>query len=241
MSTPVKFVKGNVTGGDYSRVGIGNIEFDSNGKQILLDGVPYGKTQITQLTSNSETIAVNDTYDQALSKLNNNKQNVLTPGPGIAIQNNTIKVDPLIVTIKGDGESEDGSTYIPNVTYNEALTAYKSGREVRLQIGSESIEVATNIYPFWEELGMIGMIPLPSVDDSFSILIVGWSSSDNKVKLLEFSPEMKMKLSATAPNQYSTGSVYFNTTANKALVYNGTEWVDMLGNPVNTNYVGIVE
>lgn len=88
---------------------------------------------------------------------------------------------------------------------------------------------------------MVGMILFPSFDDSSSILIVVWQSSDNKVKLLEFSPEMKMKLSATAPNSYSTGSVYFNTTANKALVYNGTEWVDMLGNPVNTNYVGIVE
>lgn len=241
MSTPVKFVKGNVTGGDYSRVGVGNIEFDSNGKQILLDGVPYGKTQITQLTSNSETIAVNDTYDQALSKLNNNKQNVLTPGPGITIQNNTIKVDPLIVTIEEDEESEDGSTFIPNVTYNEALTAYKSGREVRLQFyADELIFLSVNIHPFFQEFVMVGVATYFDYD-SPSILIVGWSSSDNKVKLLEFSPEMKMKLSATAPSSYSTGSVYFNTTANKALVYNGTEWVDMLGNPVNTNYVGIVE
>jgi len=46
------------------------------------------------------------------------------------------------------------------------------------------------------------------------------------------------KVNTTNPLNPVTGASYFNTTYNKLLIYNGTTWVDVMGNdPTATNYV----
>lgn len=69
----VKFIKGNITGPEttYVRSGIGNIEFDSNTKQILLDGQNYSLGRIYFQTCSTDAatgakVATGETFPMDL-------------------------------------------------------------------------------------------------------------------------------------------------------------------------------
>lgn len=49
------------------------------------------------------------------------------------------------------------------------------------------------------------------------------------------------KINTTIEGIPTIGDVYFNTQLNKVLIYDGKTWVDLLGNPKESQYVGTIE
>lgn len=153
---------------------------------------------------------------------------------------------PLIVNLV---DAPDDTTGVFDKSQKDINAAYTAGRRILLIDDSGEIYehcilvkgTSLNVYPIVYKFMINRLTSKLSIRKWIFASITASEDNMNATYQEDIILESKYnvtKVNTTNPLNPVTGASYFNTTYNKLLIYNGTTWVDVMGNdPTATNYV----